>query len=179
MTSAYIRRAGLNRDLKSKSGTTNDQRSASPLSIHSTSKRTTISASSNQRAQSKNPTETQHAEPTQPKSSPTSAHEKLTGESLSEFRKRRAKSSVTTRTLFTSVKAKNERSRQKQQTNLKNALIDPWKVAPWTDTTMEESIPNSIDVMHKMCGPATPFERNLRQNYHRQLNQLRYGVVPH
>lgn len=74
------------------------------------------------------------------------------------------------------LKTKNERYRQKQQGELKTLLVEPWKQPSWTDGTLEEAIPNSIDLMHRMCGPATPFERNLRQKYHQQLHQYRNGT---
>lgn len=104
-------------------------------------------------------------------------HEKLTGQSLSSLRRPRAKSSTSTRSAMHLLTKKNERYRRQHRGELKTLLVDPWKQPSWTDTTLEEAIPNSIDVMHKMCGPATAFERNLRQNYHRQLFRYRHGAV--
>jgi hypothetical protein len=77
------------------------------------------------------------------------------------------------------LKTKNNRTRQKQNIDLKTLLVEPWKQVLTTsnDDVLDETIPNSLEIMHKMCGPATPFERNLRYNFRRQLNQFRNGSM--
>jgi hypothetical protein len=155
--------------------TGNDHRSASPLSI-SSSKRTTGSAHSShyrhRMPYSQTPSLRNEA------SSNGSVHERLTGESSSSFsRKLRAKSSSSSRSTMHMLKTKNDRTRHKQQFELKTLLVEPWKQPSWNEGTLEESIPNSLEIMYKMCGPATPFERNLRHNYHRQLYHYRNGAM--
>lgn len=180
LTSSQIRRAGLIRDHASTAGLT-DQRTISPFSLYSASKRTAITAYSSQRPPLPyRNMQTRTSAPSEDTNTAISAHERLTGESLSNFKRARAKSSTTSRTAMHLVKAKNERNRVKQQNELKNLLGEAFRKSPVDiDSTLEEAIPNSIDVMHKMCGPATAFERNLRQNYHRQLHQFRHGGLLH
>ncbi|CAF3495736.1 unnamed protein product [Rotaria socialis] len=150
----------------------NDHRSMSPLSVLS-SKRNATSAHSNHRYS--------HQQKYQPSKSSLSneintainAPDPMPRESSAPPRTERARSTTSSRSTLHMLKTKNERKRQKQQVALKTLLVDPWKQMPWNDGISDETIPNSLDIMHKMCGPATPFERNLRYNYHRQLNQLR------
>lgn len=75
------------------------------------------------------------------------------------------------------IKTKTDRARQKQNFELKTLLVQPCKQPIFGDTELEESIPNSIELMRSIGGPVTPFESNLRYNYHRQLNQFRNGAT--
>jgi hypothetical protein len=104
-------------------------------------------------------------------------HEQLAGDLFSSMQKSRKKTATTSRSAMHMLKARSDRHRQKQQTELQTLLVEPWKQMARTENTLNQSIPNAIDVMRKMCGTATPFERNLRQNYHRQLCQYRNGSM--
>ena len=165
---AQLRQSAITRD-----------RVASSLSFPSSSKRTiTANAQLNQlQQQLRTPSaQTSSLQPQESESS-NALHEKLIGQSLSAMRRSRAKSATRTRSAMQMLTKKNERHRRQHRGELKTLLVDPWKQPSWTDGTLEEAIPNSIDVMHKMCGPATAFERNLRQNYHRKLLQYRHGMA--
>jgi len=110
--------------------------------------------------------------------SSSNAHEQLTGESSSiSLRRARARSTNSSRSTMNMLKTKNNRTRQKQNIELKTLLVEPWKQSLYSDGILDDTIPNSLEIMHKMCGPATPFERNLRYNFHRQLHQLRNGSM--
>jgi hypothetical protein len=93
------------------------------------------------------------------------------------IKRARARSTNSSRTSMHMLKTKNERTRQKQNIQLKTLLVEPWKQTLYSDSILDEAIPNSLEIMHKMCGPATPFERNLRRNFHRQLYQFRNGSM--
>jgi hypothetical protein len=105
-------------------------------------------------------------------------HEPMTREPSSlSMRKARARSTNSSRSTMHMLKTKNNRTRQKQNIELKTHLVDPWKQAVYIDGILDETIPNSLEIMHNMCGPATPFEQNLRYNFRRQLNQFRNGLM--
>jgi hypothetical protein len=104
-----------------------------------------------------------------------SAHERLTGEPAPP--RTRARSTTSSRSTMYMLKTKTERRRQKQNVELKSLLVEPWKQASLSDDILDDNIPNSLEIMHKMCGPSTPFERNLRRDYQRQLNQYRNGTT--
>ncbi|CAF0773684.1 unnamed protein product [Adineta ricciae] len=93
------------------------------------------------------------------------------------LRRPRAKSAYSSRSTVHLLKAKNDRIRQQHHIELKSLLIKPWKTASWNDVALETSIPNSLDMMHRMCGPATPFERILRQDFRKRLNLYRHNSV--
>ncbi|CAF3355363.1 unnamed protein product [Rotaria sp. Silwood1] len=156
--------------------TTNDNRISSPLSI-SSSKRNVVSAHSNHSYHQQQKYQASKSSLSNDMNTTGSIHEQLTGESSSSFRGARARSTTSSRSTMHMLKTKNERKRQKQYIELKTLLVDPYKQIPWNDGTLDESIPNSLEIMHKMCGPGTPFERNLRYNYQRQLNQLRNSSI--
>lgn len=75
------------------------------------------------------------------------------------------------------LKTRNDRSKQKQHTDLKNALIKPCRPAIPSDCSLDDAIPNSIEIMRRLGGPVTAFEQNLRHNYHRQLDAFRHGSI--
>ncbi len=150
---------------------TYDRHLSTPLSL-STSKRTMSSAHSS------HPSQQQYRTLQSPLSNETDAtnhtHEQIGSElSANSVRKARAKSTNSSRSTMNMLKTKNDRTRQKQNIQLKTVLVEPWKQPIYMDGILDEPIPNSLEIMHKMCGPATPFERNLRDNFHRQLNQFR------
>lgn len=170
-----IRQSSIPRDYLT--SLTHDRPLGSSLSFPS-SKRTTTASAHLHRTQQQPRTPSAHTSfLTRDTNSSNALHERLTGQPLSTMRKARAKSSTGTRPTLHMLKKKNERHRQQQRGELKTVLTDPWKLPSWTDSTLEVAIPNSIDVMHKMCGPATAFERNLRQTYYRQLDRYRHGVT--
>ncbi|CAF2887224.1 unnamed protein product [Rotaria sp. Silwood2] len=154
--------------------TANDNRSSSPLSI-SSSKRNVVSAHANHTYRQQRKSLASKSSLSNDMNTTSSLHEQLTGESFSSFKGARARSTTSSRSTMRMLKTKNDRQRQKQHIELKTLLVEPYKKIPWNDGTLDESIPNSLEIMHQMCGPGTPFERNLRYNYHRQLNQLRNG----
>ena len=164
---AQLRQSAITRD-----------RVASSLSFPSSSKRTNIGSAQLNQQQLRAPSAQTSTLQPQESDSSNALHEKLTGQSLTALRRPRTKSAIRTRSAVQKLTKKNERYRRQQRGELKTLLVDPWKQPSWTDGTLEEAIPNSIDVMHKMCGPATAFERNLRQNYHRKLLQYRHGTAP-
>lgn len=113
-------------------------------------------------------------------STSSNVHEPLSRSSTSlSGRKTRAKSISSSRSTLRMLKTKNDRTRQKQNVELRTVLVEPWKQPLYTDGILDEAIPNSLEVMYQMCGPATPFERNLRQTFRRQLSQLRNGPMHH
>jgi len=71
------------------------------------------------------------------------------------------------------LKTKNERTKQKQNNELKTHLDEPRKQMSSNDAIFGDTIPNSLDIMHKICGPGTAFERNLRSDFQRKLKILR------
>lgn len=108
------------------------------------------------------------------------AHEPLSRSSTSlSGRKTRAKSTNSSRTAMHMLKTRNDRSRQKQNIELRTVLVEPWKQPIYTDGILDEPIPNSLEIMYQMCGPATPFERNLRHSFRQQLTQFRTGAIHH
>jgi hypothetical protein len=151
----------------------NEHRSATPLSM--SSKRTAGSAHSTHRYHQQQ-YRTSQTPLSNDVNSNLSVHERLTGESA-PVRKVRARSTTSSRTTMHMLKTKNDRTRQKQNGELKTLLVEPWKQAAWSDEILDDNIPNSLEIMHRMCGPATPFERNLRYSYHRQLKQYRNGTM--
>lgn len=152
-----------------------DRRIDSPLSI-SSAKRSTISASSNNYFNQQKSHPGFKSSLSNDINANYSMPEKLSGESMSSMKASRARSTLSSRSSMHMLKTRNERKRQKQYIELKTVLVDPWKQIPWNDGILEQSIPNSLEVMHKMCGPGTAFERNLRHSYQRQLSQLRIAT---
>jgi hypothetical protein len=147
----------------------------------SSTKRTITSAYSNYRNQPQQQYRNVQTPTTNEMNSRTTyAHEQYGRESPPlSARKLRARSTTSSRSTMHMLKTKNNRTRQKQNIDLKTLLVEPWKQVLTTsnDDVLDETIPNSLEIMHKMCGPATPFERNLRYNFRRQLNQFRNGSM--
>jgi hypothetical protein len=102
---------------------------------------------------------------------PGGLYEELT-DSSSE-KKSYQRSPNNSRSAMHMVKAKNVRAKQKQIIELKTVIVKPCRQPISTDSDLEESIPNSLEVMRKLGGSVTAFEKNLRYNYRRQLNQYR------
>jgi hypothetical protein len=102
-------------------------------------------------------------------------YEQLSDDSMSTTRKSYPKRTNTSRSNIHMVKTKNDRARQKQHVELKTILVQPYRPPLTSDSDLEETIPNSIEIMRQFGGPLSAFERNLRYNYHRQLNQFRNG----
>lgn len=103
-------------------------------------------------------------------------YEQISSDSSSSTAKRSyTRSTTNSRSTMHMVKTKNERARQKQQIELKTILVRPCRPPISGDSDLEETIPNSIEIMRRIGGPITTFEKNLRFNYHRQLNQFRNG----
>lgn len=75
------------------------------------------------------------------------------------------------------LKTKNERSREQQKTGLKSVLVKPCREPKLSDCSLNDNIPNSIEVLRRMGGPITPFEHQLRFNYKKQLNRFRNGSI--
>jgi hypothetical protein len=159
-----------------------DRYLSSPLSMAS-SKRTITSAHSHyyhhhhpqQQLQYRT---SQSPLPTEMNSRTSNAHEKSSRESpLPPARKLRARSTTSSRSTMHMLKTKNNRTRQKQNIDLKTLLVEPWKQVLNADELLGETIPNSLELMHQMCGPATAFEQNLRYNFRRQLNHFRNGSL--
>lgn len=145
------------------------------------SKRTISSAHSNQyqqQQQQHRPLQSQTSKDMHSTSS--NVREPLSRSSTSlSGRKSHAKSISSSRSTLHMLKTKNDRTRQKQNVELRTVLVEPWKQPMYTDGILDEAIPNSLEVMYQMCGPATPFERNLRQNFRRQLSLFRTGSTHH
>ena len=160
---------------------THDRHLPTPLSMAS-SKRTISSAHS---SQYQHPAQQQHRTlqsqvSKDMHSTSSNGREPLSRSSTSlSGRKTRAKSISSSRSTLRMLKTKNDRTRQKQNVELRTVLVEPWKQPLYTDGILDEAIPNSLEVMYQMCGPATPFERNLRQNFRRQLTQFRTGSMHH
>ncbi len=145
----------------------------SPLSMAS-SKRTITSAYLNHRNQSQQPPP--HRTVESPSSRTSYAHQQYVRESPPPSAKRtRARSTTSSRSTMHMLQTKNNRIRQKQNVDLKTVLVEPWKQVLTSDDILDGTIPNSLEIMHKMCGPATPFEQNLRYTFRRQLTQFRNG----
>jgi len=100
-------------------------------------------------------------------------YEQGTIDSSTTAKKSYPRSINTSRSTIRMLKTKNERARQKQHIELKTSLVQPCRQPIFGDSELEETIPNSIEIMRNLCGPITPFESNLRYNYRRQLNQFR------
>ncbi len=139
----------------------NDQRIPTPRSI-STPKRSVSSAHSSRHYQQQSPF--RHD---------VNSLGSFDDESLLPITRSRTRSAHSSRSTVYLLKTKTDRIRQKQNLGLKTVLVRPWRQASWNDEILDDKIPNSFDVMHTMCGPATPFERNLRNNYHKQLSLFR------
>ena len=99
--------------------------------------------------------------------------EELSTDSLSSTKKSNVRSMNSSRTALHMLKTKNERARQKQQVELKTILVNPCQASIDDETDLEESIPNSIEIMRRLGGSVSAFEKNLRSNYQRQLTQFR------
>ena len=153
----------------------NDRRSSSPLSI--SSKRTILSAHSSRHHYQQQKSQTSKSSLSNDMNTLSNTPEQLPRESSSSLRASRARSCNSSRSALHMVKAKNDRIRQRQNTALKTLLVEPWKQMIWGDGVTNETIPNSLDIMHKMCGSGTAFERNLRYVYQRQLNQYRNSSI--
>lgn len=104
-------------------------------------------------------------------------YEKVTNDSSSSIKKSYPRSTNTSRTTVHMLKTKNDRARKKQNIELKTILVPPGQQPTFGDTDLEQAIPNSIEMMRKIGGSLTAFERNLRSNYHRKLNQFRNGAT--
>ncbi|UJR25872.1 hypothetical protein I4U23_007222 [Adineta vaga] len=150
--------------------TTNDPRLLTPLSSP-IPKRSLNSAHSNRQYQQ------QELQMRHEINSIGSNDDQFNEEPLPSTSRPRAKSAYSSRSTVHLLKAKNDRMRQKHSIELKSILIKPWKTETCNDDVLGDPIPNSLDMMHKMCGPATPFERNLRQDYHKQLSQYRISSI--
>jgi hypothetical protein len=100
-------------------------------------------------------------------------YEQLPIDSFSTIKKSYPRSTNTSRSTIHMLKTKNDRARKKQNIELKTILVQPFRQPIFGDSELEETIPNSIEIMRSLRGPITPFESNLRYNYHRQLNQFR------
>ncbi len=157
--------------------TTHDRHTPTPLSMCS-SKRTASSALSNNRQHQKQQNRTLQSPLSNEINSTSNIHQQLTRESSStSMRRARARSINSSRSTMHMLKTKNDRTKQKQNIELKTLLVEPWKQRLHSDGIFDETIPNSLELMYRLCGPATPFERNLRHNYHRQLNHFRNGSM--
>ena len=156
-----------------------DRHLSTPLSMAST-KRTITSAYSNylhhpqqqqqQYRTSQSPLSTEI-------NSRTSNEQVIRESPTPSMRKLRARSTASSRSTIHMLKTKNNRTRQKQNVELKTILVEPWKQILNGDEIFGETIPNSLEMMHRMCGPSTPFEQNLRYSFHRQLNKFRSGSL--
>lgn len=104
-------------------------------------------------------------------------YEQLSTDSATSARKSNSRSTNSSRTTLRMAKTKNDRARQKQQIELKTVLVQPCRPPVSGDSDLEESIPNSIDIMRKLGGPVSAFEKTLRYNYQRQLNKFRNGSI--
>jgi len=102
-------------------------------------------------------------------------YEQLPTDSSASLKKLYPRSTNTSRATIHMVKTKNDRARLKQHIGLKTILVEPCKQPILGDHKLEETIPNSIEIMRRLGGPVTAFESNLRYNYRRQLNQFRNG----
>ncbi|CAF4054401.1 unnamed protein product [Adineta steineri] len=148
----------------------NEQRLSTPLPI-STPKRSLSSAQSNRYHRQSQQSESTFRHEI---NSTGSNEDQLTDESLSFIRKIRLHSAQSSRSgSIHLLKTKSDRTRPKPNIDLTTVLMKPWRQATWNDDGFDNSIPNSLDLMHQICGPSTPFERNLRQDYHKQLNLYR------
>jgi hypothetical protein len=174
--SVQLRQSAITRENALGTSTTTDNRSASPLSMAS-SKRT---AGNNGSARSSRRVNQQYRVvlPQQTPSTDTNVmgglYEQSTIDSASTIMKKPyPRSTNTSRSTLNMLKTKNERARQKQQMELKTILVNPCRQPITIDGGLEETIPNSIEIMRKLRGPVPAFESNLRFNYNRQLTQYR------
>ena len=150
-----------------------DRQLPSPLSMAS-SKRTITSSYSNYRNQPQQPYRAVHP----PSSRASYAHQQYVRETPPpSAKKTRAKSTTSSRSTIHMLQTKNNRIRQKQNVDLKTVLVEPWKQVLTSDDILDGTIPNSLEIMHRMCGPSTPFEQNLRHSFRRQLTQFRNGSM--
>lgn len=106
-------------------------------------------------------------------------YEQLSTDSVSTTKKSNVRSTNSSRTALHMLKTRNERARQKQQVELKTLLVNPCRPPVEGDSDLDESIPNSIEVMRRLGGSVSAFEKNLRFNYQRQLSQFRVGSKKH
>lgn len=102
-------------------------------------------------------------------------YEQLSNDSMSTTKKSNPRTTNTSRSNIHMVKTKNDRAREKQHVELKTIFVQPCRKLISGDNDLEETIPNSIEIMRKFGGPISAFERNLRYNFHRQLNLFRNG----
>jgi hypothetical protein len=151
-----------------------DHRNISPLTMSSL-RRPIGSAHSSRRANQQNRTLNSVTPQTIDSNVMGGLYEQLSNDSMSTTKKFNPRSTNTSRSNIHMVKAKNDRARQKQHVELKTILVQPCRQPISGDSDLEETIPNSIEIMRKFGGPVSAFERNLRYNYQRQLNQFRNG----
>lgn len=152
-----------------------DHRIISPLTM-SSSRRAVGSAHSGHRPNQQNRTLYSQTPQTTETNAMGGLYEQLsTDSSSSTAKKSHPRSRNNSRSTMHMLKTRNERARQKQQIDLKTVLVRPCRPPIFGDGNLEETIPNSIEVMRRLGGPVTAFERNLRYNYHRQLNHFRNG----
>ncbi|CAF1008184.1 unnamed protein product [Didymodactylos carnosus] len=68
---------------------------------------------------------------------------------------------------------KNDIQIHKQKINLKTILVEPWNKPFSLNSNIDESIPNSLEMMEKLGGQSTAFEKNLKFTYNKHLEHLR------
>ncbi|CAF0738824.1 unnamed protein product [Didymodactylos carnosus] len=68
---------------------------------------------------------------------------------------------------------KNDVQKHKQKVKLKTILVEPWSKPVWSNGSVEEWIPNSLEMMEKLGGQSTAFEKNLKFTYNNHLKHLR------
>jgi len=151
------------------------------MSSSKSSKRTTSSAHSSLHHRHHHPQQ-QHRTLESPLSAEINSTNNTPEQSTRELssvsvKKARTRSINSSRSTIHMVKTKNDRTRQKQNIELKTQLVEPWKHPLYGTKILDDKIPNSLELMNNMCGPATAFEQNLRYNFHRQLNQFRNGSM--
>ncbi|CAF2878069.1 unnamed protein product [Rotaria sp. Silwood2] len=156
--------------------TATDHRSITPLSMSSSKRAAGGSAHSSRRNHQ------QYRLPYPQTPPPTETYiigglyEQSTSETSSTIQKPLVRNASTRRSTVHSIKTKTNRAREKQHIDLKTVSVKPCRRLIKSDTTLEETIPNSIETMRKLGGPITAFEKNLRYTYHRQLNQFRTNL---
>ena len=97
--------------------------------------------------------------------------------SPSSARKPSSRHKNTSRTSMHMLKTRNDRTKQKQNVELKTVLVKPCRQPHLQDCGLDEAIPSSIEIMRRIGGPITAFEHTLRHSYHRHLSQFRNGSI--
>ncbi|CAF0947711.1 unnamed protein product [Rotaria sp. Silwood1] len=153
-----------------------DHRSITPLSMSSSKRAAGGSAHSSRRNYQ------QHRLPYPLTPPPTETYiigglyEQSASDTSSTMKKPFMRTTNTSRSTVHMIKTKTDRAREKQHIELKTMLVKPCRQLITSDSTLEETIPNSIETMRKLGGSISAFERNLRYTYHRQLNQFRNNL---